>query len=512
MTIGLLFFKGSFARTLETLTGIALGFFMLPFLVRHLGEDLYGLWVLVSSLTATLYLFDLGFASAVTRFVARYISRQDDDQVNRIVSSSLVIYTGLALAILAACTGLALLVPYWLPNHDRQDLIQTLVLITGATLAVEFPFKSFAGIAASYMRYDLLSYSRIFFKIATTLAILILVLQGHSLLAMAIVGLLGSSGSNLLFLLIARRLHRPLQISLRLASRTTMRELFQYSAWAFLIDLTHLAKSKADILIVGSLLSTSVLTLYYVAVRLSDYALEFLAKALNLTTPVFARLQARNDYAELGAKVMLFCRLNMCMAGLGATLLISFGEPIITFWMTPQFQMEPAYQALVLLVIAKMAMLAFAPLSHCLYAISRHRHQAWIELLEALCAIPLAFVLIRYGQWGILGAAAGISSPYLLTRGLFLPWLTTREIGLSLRAFYRSVLPMLGLGILAVLSSVSLTKAYRIASLLELMLLMAVVTTAYLALGYALLTSAEKAKARALLSGFLRIPARTPAP
>ena len=51
------------------LVTIAIGVFMLPFMVSHLGEDLYGLWVIIGGLTASLYILDFGFAAAVARFL-----------------------------------------------------------------------------------------------------------------------------------------------------------------------------------------------------------------------------------------------------------------------------------------------------------------------------------------------------------------------------------------------------------------------------------------------------------
>src|SRR5690606_20903820 len=194
--------------------------------------------ILVSSLTAAFYLFDLGFASAVTRFVARYISKKENDRVNEVISSSFAIYSALATVIVLASAIAASLAPNWTETEDNAALVQSLILVMRASDAVEFAFKSFAGVATSYMRYDLLSYSRIFFKLVSATATIILVLNGLSLIAIALVSLISSLLSNITFFYIARHLHKEMRVSFRHANRTTIRELFSYSAWAFLIDMT----------------------------------------------------------------------------------------------------------------------------------------------------------------------------------------------------------------------------------------------------------------------------------
>ena len=83
-------FRGSIAQTLHIVVTIGVGLFMLPFMVSQLGESMYGIWILIGGFTATLYLFDFGFATAVTRFMARYIQQEDTRKANQVINSSLI--------------------------------------------------------------------------------------------------------------------------------------------------------------------------------------------------------------------------------------------------------------------------------------------------------------------------------------------------------------------------------------------------------------------------------------
>ena len=54
---------------------LATGFVLTPFLLRHLGQTTYGLWVLVNSVVTYGGLLDLGIGAAVIKFMAEYRAR-----------------------------------------------------------------------------------------------------------------------------------------------------------------------------------------------------------------------------------------------------------------------------------------------------------------------------------------------------------------------------------------------------------------------------------------------------
>src|SRR5262245_37221296 len=85
------------------------GFVVAPFLVHHLGETNYGLWILIASLTGYFSLLDLGVGGSVGRNVAFHRAKNDQDAVNAIVSTALALLSGVALLALAG-TAVVLLV------------------------------------------------------------------------------------------------------------------------------------------------------------------------------------------------------------------------------------------------------------------------------------------------------------------------------------------------------------------------------------------------------------------
>src|SRR5437870_3526113 len=83
---------------------MGVGFLIAPFLVRQLGQDGYGLWLLVASLTGYFSLLDLGVRGSVGRNIAFHRAKRDHAGVNGIFNTSLAILFGVAgFALFATC-------------------------------------------------------------------------------------------------------------------------------------------------------------------------------------------------------------------------------------------------------------------------------------------------------------------------------------------------------------------------------------------------------------------------
>src|SRR5437764_9805770 len=88
-----------------TATHLLAGFVVAPFLVRHLGETGYGLWILIASLTGYFSVLDLGVCGSVGRNLAFHRARNDADGARAILSTALAVLAVVALLALLATAG-----------------------------------------------------------------------------------------------------------------------------------------------------------------------------------------------------------------------------------------------------------------------------------------------------------------------------------------------------------------------------------------------------------------------
>ena len=83
-------------RAIMLLTSLA----TIPIVLQHVGQERFGLWIVVTSLTALFGFADLGTGNGVLNSVAEAHGRDDTLRVRAVVSSALVILTLVAVAIL----------------------------------------------------------------------------------------------------------------------------------------------------------------------------------------------------------------------------------------------------------------------------------------------------------------------------------------------------------------------------------------------------------------------------
>src|ERR1700704_5279772 len=84
---------------------IVTGIFLSPFILHHLGDAAFGIWVLIFSVTGYYGLFDLGIRSSIIRYVSKYTATDDREKLAKFVNTALFTYTGIG-AISMAVTAL----------------------------------------------------------------------------------------------------------------------------------------------------------------------------------------------------------------------------------------------------------------------------------------------------------------------------------------------------------------------------------------------------------------------
>src|SRR3954454_16031277 len=75
------------------------GIIITRFLVRSLGEEHYGIWLLIFSILDYFWLFDLGLNSAVTNFCARFLAVQQSERINEVICTAIFYFSLIGICI-----------------------------------------------------------------------------------------------------------------------------------------------------------------------------------------------------------------------------------------------------------------------------------------------------------------------------------------------------------------------------------------------------------------------------
>lgn len=462
--------KSSAARTIFTAVYAVISFFFMPFLVRHLGDRWYGIWILVTSLIANSYLLDVGMTSAVTRFVAKHIAAKNHRATNEVINTCIVIYSVLAAIIVVLTLIVSAFAHHFVNSQADLNIIRATMILIGLQYAAEFPFKAFSGVVSSYIRYDLLVLSRLLNVLLSTGLMVYFVGHGHGILSMAVIVLLTDQLSNFLYFRIAKYLFPDLRLGREYVNKAIVPELFSYSSWSFVIQLANQLRFRTDSLIIGWSISASAVTYYAVGLRLVEYFVDFILKATNMMTPVFTRYFFEKNFDEIRQKYLFLTRLNAALGLFGAGMLVVLGRPFIVRWMGPDF--EQSYMVVVILAIAMLTEVIGIYADNILYAISRHKGLAVMNVIES--GINLVLSLALAPRFGISGVALGTAVPLIIFRLFVIPLYVGRLIGLPMRQYYWNLVPLTAFavaylgGVAAIANSLLVIPTYPLLALVGL--------------------------------------------
>lgn len=409
------------------------GFFLSPFVVHHLGNLAYGVWVLIASLVSYMNLLDLGLRGAVTRFVSKGKAQDDHDEASQAVSGALWIRLWISLAIIAA--GLFLSVVF---HHiftipaELQQAARIAVLVTAVTVGINLWCGVFGGVLAALHRYDLTSTVSIGQTCARAAGIVYLLRSGHGILSLALWDLCTSLVGNLLLIFLCFRVYPQLKVVFSRPQRHTLQKLWNYSFYAFLVNVAIQVTYYTDNLVVGAFLSPSAVTLYAIGGLLIGYARQIVSSMTTTFTPLASTFEAEGSYDNLRRLVIHGTRAALIVSLPIEVALFFRGHSFIRLWMGEQYA-QPSGTVMQILLLSVVFSTANTTSGGIVYGMEKHKRIALWAMAEAVANFVLSIILVR--RMGIYGVAWGTTIPSVLIELLLWPSYICKLVVIPVRTY-----------------------------------------------------------------------------
>jgi O-antigen/teichoic acid export membrane protein len=410
---------------------IAVGFFLWPFILHHLGDEASGLWVLIFSVTGYYGIFDFGIRSSLIRYVSKFQATGEKEQLARLVNTSLFTYSCLGMVLVVATTVGAFYVDRLF--HIPQDFLkqaQILFLMVGYSVALGFPLGISGGILEGLQSFYLINWTNIIATLLRAVLIIYVLWHGFGLLTVALITVSLPLIASAVRALIAHRLLR-IRYGWKYVSRESFRQVANYSSVTFLIIVAFQLRFKTDAVIIGTFLSAAAITHFSIGARLVDYAGNVVSSLANIFTPMSSHFHATGDYAQL-RKIFISgnraCALVMFPM---MVVLVVMGKSVIEAWVGPRY--VSSYVVLLVLLIPSVLWESQSTSTRILFGMSSHKTLAYVVLAEGVINLILSIALVR--PLGIVGDAIGTGLPLLLTALFFLPRHMCRQLDIPVRTF-----------------------------------------------------------------------------
>lgn len=432
MSLGKKLFQGAGLNMVDHLIKIGALFISTPFMVRFLGQEGYGQWLLGMAILGYLSMLDLGMSLGVSRFLSTAIGARDDVQQAVILGISeryfhfigwVVAVGGLAAGPLAVATLSGVV--------DGPGLMVG-VSACGLSLALRFRYRMPGLLLRSHVRYDLLAAASIARVLLQTGLLCAALQHGGGLLAVGLLQAFGDLVELGLQVVLSRRLHPPRRNATGPRDPVMVARLrgdiVRYTRDSMLASLGDSVRVQAGPLILGSLKGPREVVTYSMGMRLIQTYMDFCTAAFggNLLMAL-GQIHGSGDQERVRRE---FRRLIRVTAGFSAWAMggIAFlGEPFLQRWLGHDF--DASFQVVVILAVPVALWAMQSPAYQLISAMGCQHYLMRIAciggLTNAAASIPAAYF------FGVNGIAIVLGVELIIVCGILVPWIVTKRLGLN---------------------------------------------------------------------------------
>ncbi len=420
-------------RVVNLAASAVASFLLMPFIVHHLGDRVYGFWSLATAFVGYYNLLDLGLSSAISQYMCIAIGQKNHTECRVVFNTALRLQLLIGGGALLATLGLVAITPLFCHSARDIPVFRGVIALLGINAAIGFPARVFWAALDAELRFDIQSWLANLGLVLRTGLVVVAILAGGGLLALAWTTLLATIPLTALQIWFAMREADWVRLDSSFVMVERIKSFFSYSVYSFLAYIADVVRFQLDPLIIASMIGLAAVTHYKVAGILAQYYLQIVFASVGMMLPVFSRLHGAGNRSRLDELFFFGTKISCCLSVFICCGLIAWGRPFITRWIGPAYL--DGYKPLVVLALAVLVDVSQRSSADLLFATFNQKFYAWINGAEALVNLGFSLALAR--PYGILGVAMGTFIGAFTIRVVLQPWWVCKVSGLNYGAYMR---------------------------------------------------------------------------
>jgi O-antigen/teichoic acid export membrane protein len=419
--------EGMFSRIVKgigaSMVGWILNFIskiaLVPLFLKTWGVEIYGEWILVSSVVAYLSLTDLGGRLYILNQLTQAYSRADHTKYQEILSSGLALFIVFPMCVYLIFTGfVSLCAINTIFNIHASELvtIKVVLAILAFQIVVSFPYGILVGI---YRTVGMLPKGEMLGNLAQLLLIVLTAAglwMGGKMILISVLQLLP-------FLLVTLYAYPEIRslipeikpLAFKHARLSSIKGFIVPSLHFFFISASQAITIQGFLILVGILFGPTQVVLFSTLRVIVFFVKQVLDMLSNSAYPEITRLDAQKAHKQLCFLFTGVLRTTLTCAVIIISLLHHFGADLYHLWLQNTVAFDQTLFDLLLLFIFQFV--CWAAAMNVLKATSNHHSLAKLVLASAFLSLLVSYLSGYY--YGLNGVVIG-----MITVDLLLPfWL-----------------------------------------------------------------------------------------
>ena len=450
---------GVILNYLNIALGSLIPIFYTPVMLGLLGQSEYGLYKLSSSLTGYISLVSMGMGTAVTRYIIKSREQEGIEGEEKTFGLFLMIFRFISLLALIVGFVLLFFVDNWYGaslSPSEVGRMRILMGIMTLNTALTFMLSPYVSVVTANERFVFMQCMNITATCVIPVVNLIALYLGFASIGMAVSSLVIQLIIRLMYLVYSRKSLYLKPIYER-PKHGQLKEVVLFAFWIFVGEIVDKLYAATDTVLIGAVpaLSTEGVAVYNIGTVFSGIVLTIAVGISGLLAPRTNKLvfegASPSDLTDFGIKIG---RIQALIISLVISGVIAFGKPFIYYYVGEAY--FESYTVALLIMIPYLIPIVQNVFLNIVVAKNKHRFRSLSYLGIAILNVAGTWILIR--KVGVTGAALMTGIALLLCQGLIMNWFYEKRIGLEIKRFWKSILPIYAIPL--VMSAITLIMGY----------------------------------------------------
>jgi len=399
--------KGAGANFLGLLTSIIIQVVSVPVFLKYWGVELYGEWLIISSLAINFTMGDVGLVTIASNEMAMLVANDKRKEALSIFQSAWILVTIISLVIIGLVFVIANFLPLgkWLNiSHQNHGDILSIFMLLSVNTILGFQFGLIGAGLRCEGHYPLNTVFNVILRFLAFLALLIGVCFGANLLQAAIIFL----GVNIIGLIsgfiILKKRNPWICYGLNHFNIKHSKHLFLLSIAFMSFPIGYILNIQGFVVLIGIVLGPVAVVIFSTLRTFSRLSYQVIS-AISATIWPEISLAFGSGKIELAKRIhRSACKVSLWVSCLMVVLLYFSGRWIVYIWTRGRIAFDQdVFNMLLLILIVNSLWNASIVIP---LAINKHKRIAFIYIISSVFSLFLAFHLMR--AFGLLGAASAL--------------------------------------------------------------------------------------------------------
>jgi len=410
----------------------AVGFLLTPYVLHRLGDEAFGVWVLITNLVGYYGLLDGGVRSAILRYVSRHKELKDQKSVNEVVATAFYYYLGACvLVILATHFSVGAVSGFFSIRSSVLGEFKSLFLLAGLVQGLVLPLMVFASSLEAAGRFDQVYLTTVTCLALRVIAIIYVLRAGGGLFAVGATTILSQLLAYSIQVPLAIRAQRGFTLHPKWIRKTVLWDMLRYGSVSVGVGIAEKMKVYIYPVVIAKFLTPVAVTFFALPMKILAFPSEGIGTMTEIINPLSSQLEARNDFAKLRELIQMSVQSAFLILAPLAAFLFVFGRELLTLWVGRQY--SSGYPLLVLLTLGIGTAATQCCIQSMLFGIDKHSKLVWYRLGEGLAITVFGSAALRIA--GLEGFALVIAVTLLFSSLVLVPRHLCRILGLPLRSY-----------------------------------------------------------------------------